>query len=69
MDILSPDEPETWIKREYFSLSGKPLTDIYMDFAVTEQLKHGDMSPGNVDNRWWVEEGIPLTKSRLTPPC
>ena len=69
MDILSPDEPEAWIKREYFSLSGKPLTDTYMDFAVTEQFKHGDMSPGGVDNRWWMEEGIPLTKSRLTPPC
>ncbi len=69
MDILSPDEPETWIKREYFSLSRKPLTDTYMDFAVTEQLRHSGMRSGNVDNRWWMEEGIPLLKSRLTPPC
>ena len=69
MDILSPDEPETWIKREYFSLSGKPLTDTYMDFAVTEQLRHSGMRSGGVDNRWWMEGGIPLLKSRLTPPC
>ena len=34
MNILSPDELEMWIKEEYRSLSGKPLTDEYMDFAV-----------------------------------
>ena len=34
MDIISPDELESWIKEQYLSLSGKPLTDEYMDFAV-----------------------------------
>ena len=66
MGILSPDELEKWIKEEYFSLSGKALTDEYMDFAVIEQFAHGGMSSGGVDNRWWTEEGIPLLKSRLT---
>ncbi len=66
MDILSFDELEKWIKEEYFMLSGKALTDEYMDFAVIEQFAHGGMSSGGVDNGWWMEEGIPLLKSRLT---
>jgi len=66
MDIISPDELEEWIKQEYFSLSGKVLTDKYMDFAVIEQFANGGMSSGGVDNGWWTEEGIPLLKSRLT---
>ena len=66
MDILSSDELEQWIKAEYFSLSGKAMTDEYMDFAVIKQFAHGGMSSGGVDNRWWVEKGIPLLKSRLT---
>ena len=66
MEILSPDELETWIKEEYRSLSGKALTGEYMDFAVIEQFKHGGMSSGGVDNRFWTEEAIPLLKSRLT---
>ena len=66
MDILSPDELEQWIKAEYFSLSGKAMTDEYMDFAVIKQFAHGGMSSGGVDNRWWTREGIPLLKSRLT---
>ena len=65
MDIISPDELERWIKEEYFSLSGKVLTDKYMDFAVIEQFAHGGISSGGVDNRWWTQEGIPLLKSRL----
>ena len=65
MDLISPDELEAWIKEEYRSLSGKALTDEYMDFAVIEQFAHGGMSSGGVDNRWWVETGIPLLKSRL----
>ncbi len=65
MDMISPAELETWIQQEYFSLSGKPLTDKYMDFAVVEQFAHGGMSSGGVDNLWWVEEGIPLLQSRL----
>ena len=65
MDILSPDELEQWIKEEYLSLSGKPLTDEYMDFAVIKQFAHGGMSSGGVDNRWWMRKGIPLLKSRL----
>jgi len=65
MNIISPDELEKWIKEEYFSLSGKILTDEYMDFAVIEQFAHGGMSSGGVDNQWWMEEGIPLLKSRL----
>ena len=56
MDLISPD----------FSLSGKPLTDEYMDFAVIKQFAHGGMSSGGVDNRWWMREGIPLLKSRLS---
>ena len=66
MDMISPDELVKWIKEEYFSLSGKVLTDKYMDFAVIEQFAHGGMSSGGVDNQWWMEEGIPLLKSRLT---
>ena len=65
MEILSPDELEQWVKEEYFSLSGKPLTDKYMDFAVIKQFAYGGMSSGGVDNRWWMEKGIPLLKSRL----
>ncbi len=65
MDLISPDELEEWIKCEYYSLSGKALTDEYMDFAVIKQFAHGGMSSGGVDNRWWVEQGIPLLKSRL----
>jgi len=66
MDIISPDELEKWIKEEYFSLSGKLMTDQYGDFAVIDQFAHGGMSSGGVDNLWWIEEGIPLLKSRLT---
>ena len=66
MDIISPDELEEWIKKEYLSLSGKAMTDKNMGFAVIEQFAHGGMSSGGVDNRWWMEEGIPLLKSRLT---
>ena len=66
MDIISTDELEKWIKEEYFSLSGKVMTDKYGDFAIIEQFAHGGMSSGGVDNLWWIEEGIPLLKSRLT---
>ena len=66
MDILSPGELENWIKEEYLSLSGKVLTDEYMDFAIIKQFAHGGMSSGGVDNRWWMEEGIPLLKDRLS---
>jgi len=65
MDLISPDELEEWIKNEYLSLSGKPMTDEYMDFAVISEFAHGGMSSGGVDNLWWVETGIPLLKSRL----
>ena len=65
MDIISPAELEEWIKREYFSVSGKALTDKYGDFAVIEQFSHGGMSSGGVDNLWWIDTGIPLLKSRL----
>jgi len=65
MEMISPEELEAWIKKEYLSLSGKILTDKYMDFAVIEQFAHGGMSSGGVDNRWWIEVGIPLLKSRL----
>ena len=40
----------------------------YGDFAVIEQFAHGGMSSGGVDNEWWMNEGIPLLKSRLTKP-
>ena len=65
MEPLSPDELEKWIKQEYFWLSGKAMSDEYGDFAVIKQFAHGGMSSGGVDNLWWVEEGIPLLKSRL----
>lgn len=65
METVSPDELEAWIKKEYLSLSGKPLTDEYMDFAVIDRFKHGGMSSGGVDNRFWTEKAIPLLKSRL----
>ena len=65
MEIISPDDLETWIKEEYRSLSGKPLTNVYMDFAVIKQFGHGGMSSGGVDNLFWIEKGIPLLKSRL----
>ncbi len=66
MDMLSPDALEAWIRQEYCLLAGKPLTDEYGDFAVIKQFAHGGMSSGGVDNEWWLEEGIPLLKSRLT---
>jgi len=65
MEIISSEELEKWIREEYCSLSGKPMTDHYGDFAVIEQFAHGGMSSGGVDNLWWLEEGIPLLKSRL----
>ena len=64
-ELLSPDELEAWIGEEYRSLSGKPLTSTYSDFAVIAQFAHGGMSSGGVDNIWWIETGIPLLKSRL----
>ena len=66
MDIVSPDELEDWIKKEYLSVSGKVLTDQYGDYAIVKQFAHGGMSSGGVDNKWWMEKGIPLLKSRLT---
>ena len=66
MDMISPDELEKWIKEEYFSVSGKALTDEYGDFVVINQFAHGGMSSGGVDNLWWINTGIPLLKSRLT---
>lgn len=65
MEMISPGELEEWIKAEYLSLSGKELTDKYMDFAVIEQFAHGGMSSGGVANQWWINTGIPLLKSRL----
>ena len=65
MELLSAEELEEWIREEYCSLSGKPLTDEYMDFAVIQQFDHGGMSSVGVDNTWWMEEGISLLKSRL----
>ena len=65
MELISPDELEKWIKEEYLSVSGQEMTDIDGDFAVVEQFAHGGMSSGGVDNLWWIEEGIPLLKSRL----
>ena len=65
MYIITPDELESWIKDEFFSVSGKALTDTYGDFAVIQQFAHGGMSSGGVDNLWWIEEGILLLKSRL----
>ena len=66
MELISPDELEKWIKEEYLSVSGQEMTDIDGDFAVVDQFAHGGMSSGGVDNLWWVKEGIPLLKSRLT---
>ena len=65
MEPVSPDELEAWIRREYLSVAGKALTDQYGDFAVVRQFAHGGMSSGGVDNLWWINEGIPLLKSRL----
>ncbi len=65
MDIITAQQLQQWISEEYQLLSGKPLTDEYMDFAVIEQFKHGGMSSGGVDNTWWMEEGIPLLIGRL----
>lgn len=64
-NITDQDGLEAWIREEYLSVSGKPLTGDYMDFAVVKQFKHGGMSSGGVDNLWWVKTGIPLLKSRL----
>ena len=65
MEPVSPDELEAWIRREYLSVAGKALTDQYGDFAVIRQFAHGGMSSGGVDNLWWINEGLPLLKSRL----
>ena len=53
------------LQRGILFASGKAMTDEYGDFAVIKQFAHGGMSSGGVDNLWWVEEGIPLLKSRL----
>lgn len=66
MELITPDELEKWIRKEYQSLSGKALTDEFGDFAVIEEFAHGGMTSGGVNNRWWVETGIPLLKSRLS---
>ncbi len=65
MEPVSPDELENWIKNEYLAVSGKALTDEYGDYAIVEQFAHGGMSSGGVDNLWWINDGIPLLKSRL----
>lgn len=65
MDLISPEELEAWIKQEYLSVAGKAMTDQYGDFAIVRQFAHGGMSSGGVDNLWWMDEGIPLLKSRL----
>ena len=65
MEVLSPGELEEWIKKEYLTVSGKALTNEYGDFAVVKQFAHGGMSSGGLDNEWWMQEGIPLLKSRL----
>ena len=65
MGIVSPEVLERWIQGEYFSLSGKDMTDYQAGFAVIEQFAHGGMSSGGVDCMWWMEEGIPLLKRRL----
>lgn len=66
MDFISSDELEAWIKKEYVSLSGKAMTDKYGDYAIIKQFAHGGMSSGGVDNKRWMNVGIPLLKSRLT---
>ena len=66
IDIISADELERWIKGVYFSLSGKIMTDKDDDSAVIEQFAYGGMSSGCICGKWWMEEGIPLLKSRLT---
>lgn len=66
MDMITPGELEELIRKEYLKLAGKPLTNEYGDFAVIKQFAHGGMSSGGVDNEWWMQEGIPLLKSRLT---
>lgn len=65
MEVLSPGELEEWIKKEYLTVSGKALTNEYGDFAVVKQFAYGGMSSGGLDNEWWMQEGIPLLKSRL----
>ncbi len=65
MELISPEELEAWIKQEYLSVAGKAMTDQYGDFAIVRQFAHGGMSSGGVDNLWWMDEGIPLLKSRL----
>ena len=63
METLSPDGLEAWIKKEYLCLSGKEMRP--EDSARIEQFAHGGMSSGGVSGEWWIEEGIPLLKSRL----
>ena len=65
MELITPEELEAWIKQEYLSVAGKAMTDQYGDYAIVRQFAHGGMSSGGVDNLWWIEEGIPLLKSRL----
>ena len=69
MELITPEELEAWIKKEYCSVAGKALTDQYGDYAIVRQFAHGGMSSGGVDNLWWIEEGIPLLKSRLAALC
>ena len=63
MDMLTPAELEQWIKDEYYSLNGEEMTEISQTHV--EQFAHGGMSSGYVCGSWWIEDGIPLLKSRL----
>ena len=64
MDTITPDELEKWIKKEYYSLSSKDLTESG-GLAIIERFAHGGMTSGIVSNKWWMSIGIPLLKSRL----
>ena len=65
MDCFSLEELESWIKYEYGSLAGQPMTGEPTDMVYVEQFSHGGMSAGCLYGKWWSETGIPLLKSRL----
>ena len=66
-DIATPDDLERFIKNEFYSLSGnkKEMTGAWSEFIIVDRFAHGGMTSGGVSGEWWIEDGIPLLKSRF----
>ena len=51
INVMYPDALEKWIKEEYFALSGKVLTDKYMDFGLFWHNRGSENGVGPVVTR------------------